>query len=244
VGLQATYIAYEAYARFPGGPREQLADVRRLTDQDARELLAVIRAQRQRRNAPEMLLVGRTDGRLATSLRDPQHALYRSADALPMKRPKPKRFVDDLAIGKPWVDTPTALIGAAAELASGCPAYVWEIVDGAGPIAGEPRARALTAWQQLRAQSAPETAQFFETLASVQRAAPGVVCAISCGLAPYRLPINDKSVNAALNRLRARGVLFMPGPRRWAVSDPILAAWARQHAPSWIRRRAPTDGAS
>ena len=65
---------------------------------------------------------------------------------------------------------------------------------------------------------------------------PSVVCAIGCGLAPYALPINDKTINAALNRLRARGVLFAPAPRKWAVSDPVLAAWARDHAPSGIRR--------
>ena len=65
---------------------------------------------------------------------------------------------------------------------------------------------------------------------------PGVVCAIGRGLAPYALPINDKTINAALNRLRARGVLFAPAPRKWAVSDPVLAAWARDHAPSGIRR--------
>lgn len=209
----------------------------RLAGDDAEQLLAVIRAERQRKDAAQMLLVGRTGGTLARSLGDDRRAMYHSGDVLAMRRAYPKRFVDDLALGSPWVEEPGALIGTAAELANGCPAYVWRIVDRAGPIVGEPRERALTAWRALREESSTQTGQLFEVLASAQRAAPAVVCAISSGLAPYGLPINDRSVNAALNRLRARGVLFVPEPRKWAVSDPLLAGWARDHCPSWIRRR-------
>jgi len=208
----------------------------RLSDADARELLAAIRSERQRASAMPLLLIGRTGGRLARSLRDPAHALYRSGDVLAIHRATPRRFVDDLAMEGSMVQEPAALVAAAAELAAGSPAYVWRIVKRGGPIGGAPRARALTAWQGLCWDAAPQTAQFFEALASTQRAAPSVVCAISSGVAPYRLAINDKTVNAALNRLRARGIVFRPQPRNWAVSDPMLAAWARQHAPGWMRR--------
>ena len=34
----------------------------------------------------------------------------------------------------------------------------------------------------------------------------------------------------------ARGQMFSPEKQRWAVSDPLLAAWARDHAPVWVHR--------
>jgi hypothetical protein len=70
----------------------------------------------------------------------------------------------------------------------------------------------------------------------VHRAAPTVVCAIARGVGPYELHLNPKSVNDALTRMRARGQVFSPEKQRWAISDPLLAAWARDHAPVAIRR--------
>ena len=46
--------------------------------------------------------------------------------------------------------------------------------------------------------------QQFRLLGSVHRAAPTVVCAIANGIGPYELPLNPKSINDALTRMRAR----------------------------------------
>ena len=101
----------------------------RLNARDARALLGVLRGEHQRSGSVRQLLVGRVDGRLASALRDPEHPLYRAGDIVQFRRPRPHRFIDDLAIGRPWTDAPVELVGAAAELADGAPAYVWRTVD-------------------------------------------------------------------------------------------------------------------
>jgi hypothetical protein len=209
----------------------------RLSRPAAREVLGTLRAEHQRAGSVQQLLVGRVDGQLASALHDREHALYRAGSILQIRRPKPHRFVDDLAIGRPWVKAPVGVIGAAAELAAGAPAYVWRTVDSASTHTGEHRDRALAAWRVLRNSTEPSTAQQFRLLGSVHRAAPTVVCAIARGVGPYELHLNPKSVNDALTRMRARGQVFSPEKQRWAVSDPLLGAWARDHAPIVIRRR-------
>jgi hypothetical protein len=210
----------------------------RLGASAARAVLGVLRAEHQRTGSVQQLLVGRTGGRLASALRDPDHPLYHAGSILQFRRPRPRRFVDDLAIGRPWTNAHVVVIGAAAELASGAPAYVWRTVDAARAQTGDHRDRALGAWRQLREIAEPSCAQQFRLLGSVHRAAPTVVCAIVHGIGPYELPLNPKSISDALNRMRARGQVFSPEKQRWAVSDPLLAAWARDHAPEWVLRRA------
>jgi hypothetical protein len=123
-------------------------------------------------------------------------------------RPRPHRFVDDLTIGRTWTDASVVVIGAAAELAGGAPAYVWRTGDAARAQAGDHRDRALGAWRRLRETAEPSNAQQFRLLGSVHRAAPTVVCAIANGIGPYELPLNPKSVNDALTRMRARSGLL------------------------------------
>lgn len=208
----------------------------RLSARNARALLGVLRAEHQRAGSMQQLLVGRVDGRLASALRDPEHPLYRAGDTLQLRRPRPQRFIDDLAATRrQWRDVTLALVGAAAELAHGAPAYVWRTVDAAR--ASDDR-DALAGWRQLRESTEPSTAQQFRLLGSVHRAAPTVVCAIANGIGPYELPLNPKSINDALTRMRARGQVFSPEKQTWAISDPLLAAWAREHAPVWVHRRA------
>ncbi len=210
----------------------------RLSARAARALLGALRAEHQRAGSLQQLLVGRVDGRLSSAFRDPEHPLYRAGSILQFRRPRPQRFIDDLTIGRSWTNASAVVIGAAAELANGAPAYVWRTVDAARAQTGDDRVPALGAWRQLREGTEPSTAQQFRLLGSVHRAAPTVVCAIACGIGPYELPLNSKSVNDALTRMRARGQVFSPEKQRWAVSDPLLAAWARENAPVWVRRRA------
>ena len=210
----------------------------RLSASAARALLGILRAEHQRAGSIQQLLVGRANGRLASALRDPDHPLYRAGHLLQFRRPRPHRFVDDLAIGRPWANAPVAVIAAAAELAEGSPAYVWRIVDATRTQTNDDPDRALRAWRQVRETAEPSTAQQFRLLGSVHRAAPTVVCALARGVGPYELPLNPKSINDALTRMRARGQVFSPEKQSWAVSDPLLAAWAHDHSSIWVRRRA------
>jgi hypothetical protein len=209
----------------------------RLSARAARGLLGVLRAEHQRAGSLRQLLVGRTDGRLASALRDPEHPLYRAGSIIRVRRPRPQRFVDDLQTVRSWTDGFVALVGAAAELADGAPAYVWRTVDIAHAQTSDDR-DVLVAWRELRDSAEPSTAQQFRLLGSVHRAAPTVVCAIANGIGPYELPLNPKSINDALTRMRSRGQVFSPEKQRWAISDPLLAAWARDNAPVWVHRRA------
>jgi hypothetical protein len=201
-------------------------------------LLGILRAEHQRAGSVQQLLVGRVGGQLSSALHNREHPLYRAGSIAQVRRPKPHRFVDDLAGGSPSPKAPIAVVGAAAELADGAPAYVWRTVDAAREQDGEPRDRTLTAWRDLRESTEPSVAQQFRLLGSVHRAAPTIVCAIARGMGPYELQLNPKTINDGLTRMRARGQVFSPEKQRWAVSDPLLGAWARDRAPIAVRRRA------
>jgi len=206
------------------------------------EIIGVLRADRQGPGRPvEQLLVGRTGGRLARALDDDSSPLYRAGQALRIRRAKPRQFVEDMAIGRSWVSGPVSWVGAAAELAAGCPAYVWRLVDEAhhdGQEGDGPTEPILRAWQTMQQLSAPGYAQRYQELASVAPAAPLIVSALSAAVKPYTLGMSPNRVHDALTRLHARGTIFAPQPRSWAVSDPLLAAWARQHLPASLRRQA------
>jgi hypothetical protein len=241
-GIEQLRHALELVAELSGGQAlltiDHLDDLlERLSAPAARMVLGTLRAEHQREGSAQQLLIGRLAGRLTSALRDPQHPLYRAGDILQIRRPTPRRFVDDLAIGRPWTNAPVETVGAAAELAAGAPPYVWRTVDASALQQGDNRERALRGWRQIRQTTEPSTAQQFRILGSVHRAAPTVVCALASGIGPYELPLNPKTVNDALTRMRARGQVLSPEKHRWAVSDPLLGAWARDHAPVWVRRR-------
>lgn len=210
----------------------------RLSARDASALLAVLRAERQREHTCELLLVGRTGGRLASALRDHTNPLYRAGQTLPLRRAAPQRFRDDLATARAWSPAPPSAVFQAAELTHGAPAYLWRLVDLAGELTGDYADQVLTAWRRMCELGKPQSAEQYELLASVHRAAPTVVSTIASGVGPYEAPVADKSVYDALGRMRARGAVFKTAADRWAVTDPMLARWARHHAPSWLQRRA------
>jgi hypothetical protein len=83
----------------------------------------------------------------------------------------------------------------------------------------------------------PSVAQEWDLLRRVHPSATTLVAAISLGLPPHGIPAASKTVADGLNRLRDVGAAWQPEPRRWAVSNPLLAAFARQHAPPWAKRR-------
>jgi len=220
----------------------------RVDEPTSRRILGVLRAELQRPGSTlRMLLVGYTAGRLASAIADHSHPLYRAGEVIAARRPRPAQFTDDLAIARPWTDAPTPLIAVAAEIVAGAPAYVWRVVDeaqraharlGRGDDDAALRAAAVGAWRRLRALAEPTCAQRYQELASVHPAAPLIVSALACGLGPYSLGLNNKRVYDATTRLRARGTIFKTAKRgSWAVSDPLLAAWAHDHAPPSVRRR-------
>jgi hypothetical protein len=54
---------------------------------------------------------------------------------------------------------------------------------------------------------------------------------VARGIQPPYTPSNS------LARLRELGIAWQPQPRTWALADPLLAAWTRDHAPPWAQRR-------
>ena len=208
-----------------------------LSDRETRELLGDLRAVRQRHPQLDLVLVEHPDGPAGKALHDPGHPLYQAGQLLRIRRPKPSRFVDDLAITRPWTGARVELIGAAAELASGVPALTWRILDLAPPRGQDEPTRALAGWRRLREITASPTAREWDLLRRAHSSAQPVVAAISVGLRPHAVAANPKSVNDALARLRELGLAWQPQPRTWALADPLLAAWARDHAPPWARRR-------
>jgi hypothetical protein len=208
-----------------------------LSGRETRKLLGDLRAVRQRHPQLDLVLVEHPDGPAGKALEDRGHPLYHAGQLLRIRRPKSSRFVDDLVITRPWTGARVELIGAAAELASGVPALTWRILDLAPPRGQDEQTRALAGWRRLREITASLTAREWDLLRRAHSSAQPVVAAISVGLRPHAVAANPKSVNDALSRLRELGLAWQPQPRTWALADPLLAAWARDHAPPWAQRR-------
>ena len=202
----------------------------------SREILGALRAARQQTSNLDLMLVDHPDGPISHALSDQQHPLYRAGERLRIRRPSPSRIVEDLAITKPLVKAPVALLRAAAELAAGVPALTWQAIDMA-PRDGENPARALSGWEALRRATAVSVRREWDLLRRVHPAAQTIVGAISLGLKPHNAPAASKTVDDALNRLRDVGMAWQPAERTWAIADPLLSAYARDHPQPWALRR-------
>ncbi len=201
-----------------------------------REILGAFRTARQQTSNLDLLLVDHPDGPISHALSDQQHPLYRAGERLRMRRPTPTRIVEDLVITRPLVKAPAALLRGAAELAGGVPALTWQAIAMA-PSEGENPARALSGWEALRRSTAVSVRREWELLRRVHPAAQTIVGAISVGLKPHNAPAASKTVDDALNRLRDVGMAWQPAERTWAIADPLLSAYAREHAQPWALRR-------
>ena len=208
-----------------------------LSAQEARQLLGELRAVRQRHSGLDLVLVEHPDGPVSAALADSGHPLYRAGQLVRFRRPRPARFVEDLAITRAWTDAPVELIDAAAELAGGVPALTWRVIELAPHEGEDAPTRALAGWRRLRRMTAAQTARQWDLLRRVHPIAQPVVAAMSVGIRPHAVTANPKSINDALSRLRELGIAWQPEERRWALGDPLLAAWVRDHAPPWATRR-------
>jgi hypothetical protein len=206
---------------------------------DTRQLLGELRAARQRHPGLDLVLAEHTDGPASSALADSSHPLYGAGQLMRIRRPRPTRFVEDLAVTRSWTDAPVELIAAAAELAAGVPALTWRAIELAPSDGPDEQTRALAGWRRLRRMTAAQTARQWDLLRRVHPVAQSVVAALSVGLRPHAVEANPKSVNDALGRMRELGLAWQPEPRRWALGDPLLAAWVRDHAPPWAARRRP-----
>jgi hypothetical protein len=207
-----------------------------LRDTASREVLGALRAARQQTSNLDLLLVDHTDGPISQALSDQQHPLYRAGERLRIRRPTPTRIVEDLAITRPLVKAPAALLRGAAELAAGVPALTWQAIAMA-PSDGENPARALSGWEALRRATAVSVRREWDLLRRVHPAAQTIVGAVSVGLKPHNAPAASKTVDDGLNRLRDVGMAWQPAERTWAIADPLLSAYAREHAQPWALRR-------
>jgi hypothetical protein len=201
-----------------------------------REILGELRAARQQTGSLDLVLVDYPDGPISLALRDQQHPLYRAGERLSIRRPTPTRIVEDLVITKPLIKAPVALLRATAELAAGVPALTWQAIAMA-PSDGESPVRALSGWEALRHATAVSVRREWDLLRRVHPSAQTIVAAISLGLKPHNTPAASKTIDDALNRLRDVGMAWQPAERTWAIADPLLSAYAREHAQPWALRR-------
>lgn len=207
-----------------------------LRTESAREILGELRTARQRTDALDLVLVDHPRGPIEQALGDPAHPLYRAGERMRIARPRPDQLVSDLAVLQPATDVTIEVLRVAAELAAGVPALTWATV-GRAAADGDSGARALAGWQTLRIATATSVRQQWDLLRRVHPAAQTMVGATSLGLKPHSVALASKTVDDALNRLRAVGQAWQPAARQWAVADPLLAAYAREHAPPWALRR-------
>ena len=187
-----------------------------LSSTDARELLGTLRAVRQQIPAVDLVLVEYPEGPIGAALADERHPMYRAGTRLRIRRAKPSRFVTDLAITRGRTKVPAELIGAEPDFLP---------------------TRAFECWQELRRLTAPTMAHGWELLRRVHPLAQPIIAAMGVGMRPQSIGANSKSVNEGLKRLREVGLAWRTERRYWALADPLLAAWVRDHASPWAKRR-------
>lgn len=207
---------------------------------ERQNLVAELRSIWQAHRSLDLVLVEHAGvDLLSRSLRDSEHPLYQSGQQLRIRRADPEQIVSDLVITRGWTSVNAELLRAAATLAVGVPSLTWRIVELAGDAAtGDPAQQAFAGWQKLRHLTAPSNAHQWDLLRRIHPSAPHVVAALSFDLPPYaEVPAAKKTVHDALSRVRETGIAWQPQQRQWAVTDPLLAAWVRDHAPVWVRHR-------
>lgn len=202
----------------------------------AREILDTLRSGLQRNRDLALVLVDQPHGPIVRALHDRGHPLFLAGATQRITRPTPDRLIHDLATAKPPMTIPVGLIRAATELASGVPSLTWHIVDLADAD-GDVVARAMGGWQRLRRLNATAVRQQWDQLRRIHASAQMLVAAISVGIRPHSVPAASKTVDDGLKRLRDVGVAWQPQERTWAVADPLLGAFAREHVPPWAVRR-------
>lgn len=203
----------------------------------ARELLGQLRATRQALPELNLIIADFADGPAVNALADAEHPLYRAGDTLPIARPEPQRFVDDLRPMRGATDVSLPLLGACADLARGSPAHTWRAVELAGPGA-DPIASALSGWRALRHYTDPATSGHWGSLRRLHPLAQTAAAVIASGLRPHgTIAANDKSIRDATRIMRALGLAWQPERRSWAIADPLLADYARDHSPAWVSHR-------
>jgi hypothetical protein len=205
---------------------------------EARSVLAELRAARQRHPDLDIVLVDHAEGPVTVALGDETHPLYRAGQRIDIRRAPPEVFVYDLTSSPTPapLDAPAELVAVAADLAAGVPSLTWRAVELAPPEGDDPAARALAGWRRLRRATATQTAREWDLLRRVHPLAQPVAAALARGSRPHSLAANPKTINDALGRLRDVGMAWRPQPRRWALADPLLAAWLRDR-PSALGRR-------
>lgn len=207
-------------------------------NEESRYLLGELRAAHQKHGRLDLVLVEYPDGPAAKALHERDHPLYHAGASLPIKRAKPIRFVDDLAITHPSTRMPTEVIRTAAELANGVPALVWRIIELSSIVDGEDGStQAFSGWRRLRQITDAPTARVWDLLRRIHPLAQTIVAALAVGLRPHAVEANPKLINDVLIRLRDLGLVWQPEPRRWALADPLLTAWVQDNPPPWAERR-------
>jgi hypothetical protein len=203
---------------------------------NGRKLLGALRAIRQRFPQLVLALVEYSDGSAVKALKDRQHPMYQAGGTVEIRRARPEEFRTDLIITRPTTRVSPALLLGCADLAHGVPALTWRTVELAPP---DPHAAtaALAGWRTLRRLTEPETARQWDTLRRVHPLAQTIVAVTANGLRPHSIAANDKSINDGLQVMRALGLAWQPKPRSWEIADPLLIAYARDHAQPWVTRR-------
>jgi hypothetical protein len=203
----------------------------------ARELLGTLRAVRQQFPMVDLAVVEYPEGPIGAALADERHPLYLAGTRVRLRRAHPSQFVSDLRTTSEWTELPANVLPPAADLANGVPSLAWNIVKLAPAEPEFLPTRAFEGWQELRRLTAPMTAHQWELLRRVHPLAQPIIAAMSVGMRPHSIGANSKSVNEGLKRLREVGLAWRTERRYWALADPLLAAWARDHAPPWAQRK-------
>lgn len=206
-----------------------------LPGDEGAQLLGTLRAVSQSNRFLQFAVVEPPDGTVAAALTDAEHPLFRFGSVVRVRRATPIQIIATERGQRSDHAQFVEYLGPAAELANGVPSLTWELCENARAIRAEPRQAVLAAWLERRTVSADATTAQWDLLRAVHPLAQRATALIAAGRGPYQSPDNSKRTTDALHRMRAHGIAWQPSPRKWRIADPLLAAWARDNPPLWIK---------
>ena len=170
--------------------------------------------------------------------------LYLAGVHLRIRRATPARFYRDFAITRDWTDIRLGIVGAAAELASGVPAFDLEHRQACADLSRtSARPAHFEGWQELRRLTAPTTAHQWELLRRVHPLAQPIIAAMSAGHAPAldrcELQERQRGTEAAprgRSRVANRAALSGCSPTHFSPRGPATMRLPGRNARASSRR--------
>ena len=204
---------------------------RRFDRAPARQLSGALRSSIQEFGNLQLILAGHQDGPAQRALESHDDPLFRAAQLVAVPPLSPPALANALLKSPIAEGLDAATVNVACDIAAGVPSLTLELLGRVRTLAEEfdkdRPGLVLDAYLELIQASRQRLALTIDLARELHRLGPAIMQSLAVGSTPYQLPESSKIVFEALRRLQDAGLIWQPGPRVWAVTDPLVRGWLR-----------------